>query len=217
MRDVYEKYKDHLDVVALFADALMNWKPQKMFDVKTGKPITSSPVFEVCAILESGMAMPGGRRHAGIPHLYIHLTERSDEPEAALPACDIIRDLVPDAGHMSHMPTHIDVLVGKYRRSMAYNHKATLADDQYFAKHGAYSQRDLFREAAKRVPVSRLDYPNRIVDVLKVATAMLHGEIEYRRQNYHVAFEALREAIKAEDSLMYTEPWGWMLPARHPY
>jgi hypothetical protein len=147
MRDVYEKYKDHLEVVALFADALMNWKPQKMFDVKTGKPITSSPVFEVCAILESGMAMPGGRRHAGIPHLYIHLTERSDEPEAALPACDIIRDLVPDAGHMSHMPTHIDVLVGEYRRSMAYNHKATLADDQYFAKHGGLNFYSFYRES----------------------------------------------------------------------
>ncbi|TVY60014.1 hypothetical protein Focb16_v003221 [Fusarium oxysporum f. sp. cubense] len=328
MRDVHEKYKDHLDVVALFADALMNWKPRKMFDIKTGKPIASSPVFEVRAILERGMAMPGGLRHTGVPHLYIHLMERSDEPEAALPACDIIRDLVPDAGHMSHMPTHIDVLVGEYRRSMTYNHKATLADDRYFAKHGgvnfysfyrlhdyhsliyacmlvgqkekaleacdrmeatiteemltvesppmadwlefflavrvhvyirfgmweeilrldipedkelycvttvmayygkgiafaslnklekADAQRGLFREAAKHVPVSRLDYPNRIVDVLKVATAMLDGEIEYRRQNYDVAFEALRQAIKAEDALMYTEPWGWMLPARHPY
>ncbi|KAF5577621.1 tetratricopeptide-like helical [Fusarium pseudocircinatum] len=328
MRDVYERYNDHLDVLALFADALMNWMPRKMFDIKTGKPLASSPVFEVRATLERGMRMPGGRGHAGIPHLYIHLMERSDEPEVALPACDIIRDLVPDAGHMYHMPTHIDVLVGEYRRSMLYNHKATLADDRYFAKHGgvnfysfyrlhdyhsliyacmlagqreraleacgrmeatitkemltvksppmadwlefflavrvhvyirfgmwgevlgltipedkelycvttvmiyygkgiacaslnrleeADTQRSLFREAAKRVPDSRLDYPNRIVDVLKVATSMLDGEIEYQRQNYGVAFEALREAIKAEDSLLYTEPWGWMVPARHPY
>ncbi|RKU49566.1 hypothetical protein DL546_009320 [Coniochaeta pulveracea] len=328
MRTVYDKYKDNLDVVALFADALMNWKPRQMFDISTGKPIASSPVFEVRAVLERGLAMPGVRRHAGIPHLYIHLMERSDEPEVTLAACDIIRDLVPDAGHMCHMPTHIDVLVGEYKRSMVYNYKATVADDRYFAKHGgvnfysfyrlhdyhslvyacmlagqkeqsleacdrmeatitedmltvksppmadwlefflavrvhvyvrfgmwdellamsipedkdlycvttvmtyygkgvayaalnrlqeADAQRELYREAAKRVPESRLDYPNRIVDVLKVATAMLDGEIEYRRQNYDLAFERLREAIKAEDALMYTEPWGWMLPARHPY
>jgi hypothetical protein len=65
----------------------------------------------------------------------------------------------------------------------------------------ADAQRELFREAAKRVPSSRLDYPNKIVDVLKVATAMLDGEIEYRRQNYDIAFRSLREAIAAEDAL----------------
>src|SRR5699024_1843252 len=78
-------------------------------------------------------------------------------------------------------------------------------------------QRELFRDAARRVPPSRLDFPNRIVDVLKVAHAMLDGEIEYRRGNYDVAFRSMREAITHEDALQYTEPWGWMLPARHPY
>jgi tetratricopeptide (TPR) repeat protein len=78
-------------------------------------------------------------------------------------------------------------------------------------------QRQLFREAAPKVPPSRLDYPNRIVDVLKVATAMLDGEIEYRRKNYDAAFHNLREAIRHEDALMYTEPWGWIVPARHSY
>jgi len=81
----------------------------------------------------------------------------------------------------------------------------------------ADAQRDLFQEASKRVPESRLDFPNRIVDVLKVARSMLNGEIEYRRQNYDVAFSSIRRAIQFEDELMYTEPWGWMLPARHPY
>ncbi|KAL6903855.1 hypothetical protein GGI43DRAFT_421394 [Trichoderma evansii] len=318
MRIVYNSYNDHLDIVALFADALMNWKPRQIFDINTGKPIASSPVFEVRGVLERGLTMPGARGHAGIPHLYIHLMERSDEPEVTLAACDIIRDLVPDVGHMFRMPTHIDVLVGEYRRSITYNYKATVADDRYFAKHGglnfysfyrlhdyhslvyacmacdrmesaitremltvksppmadwlefslavrvhvyirfgmwedilalpipgdkdlycvtivmthygkgiayaslnrleaADAQRELYHKAAKRVPDSRLDFPNRIVDVLKVATAMLNGEIEYRRQNYQVAFESLREAIKAEDSLMCAEPWGRMLLSRHPY
>lgn len=328
MRLVYGRHKDNLDVLALFADALMVWKSKEMFHISTGKPILTGPVFEVRAVLERGLALPGVRRHAGIPHLYIHLMERSEAPEVTLGACDIIRNLVPDSGHLSHMPTHIDVLVGDYRRAMAYNHKATVADDRYFAKHGgvnfysfyrlhdyhsliyacmlagqkrqaldacsrmektitqemltvksppmadwlefflavrvhvyvrfgmwneivalpipedkelycvttvmthygkgvahaalgqhdeAEAQRELYLEAAKRVPESRLDFPNRIVDVLKVATPMLNGEIEYRRQNYEAAFSFLREAIKEEDALQYSEPWGWMLPARHSY
>jgi tetratricopeptide (TPR) repeat protein len=96
-----------------------------------------------------------------------------------------------------------------------YGHGIAYAATGDLEKAG--TSRLLFREAAKRVPESRLDFPNRIVDILKVATAMLDGEIEYRRQNYDISFECLREAIKAEDALMYTEPWGWMVPARHPY
>lgn len=105
---------NHLDIVALFTGALMNWKPRQMFDSYTGKPIASSPVFEVRGVLEWGLTMPGVPGYAGIPHLYIHLMERSGEPEVTLAVCDIIRDLVPDAGHMFHMPTHINVLVGEY-------------------------------------------------------------------------------------------------------
>lgn len=46
---------------------------------------------------------------------------------------------------------------------------------------------------------------------------MLDGEIEYRRQNYDVAFRSLRQSIQHDDALRYTEPWGWMVPTRHAY
>ncbi|PSK53777.1 hypothetical protein B9Z65_7583 [Elsinoe australis] len=78
-------------------------------------------------------------------------------------------------------------------------------------------QRALSTAAAFRVPPSRLDFPNRIVDILKVATSMLDGEIAYRQGDVDVAFQHLLDAIVHEDNLQYTEPWGWMLPARHPY
>lgn len=35
---------------------------------------------------------------------------------------------------------------------------------------------------------------------------MLDGEIEYWRHNYDAAFSYIREAIKHEDALNYTEP-----------
>lgn len=81
----------------------------------------------------------------------------------------------------------------------------------------AERSREHFREAVPRVPPTRLDFPNRIVDILEVASAMLDGEIEYRRGNFDIAFERLRDAIKHDDALHYTEPWGWMLPTRHAY
>lgn len=61
MRPVYQKFGDDLDVNALFADALMNSAPRKMFHAKTGKAIPTSPVFEVKETLERGLAHPDAR------------------------------------------------------------------------------------------------------------------------------------------------------------
>lgn len=81
----------------------------------------------------------------------------------------------------------------------------------------ADEQRKHFLAAANRVPPTRLDFPNKIVGVLEVAKAMVDGEIEYRRENYQQAFQSLRLAIERDDHLVYSEPWGWMLPTRHHY
>ena len=45
----------------------------------------------------------------------------------------MLRTLVPDAGHLLHMPTHIDVLCGDYARVVAGNDAAIAADDRYAA------------------------------------------------------------------------------------
>ena len=42
--------------------------------------------------------------------------EMSQTPEDALWAGELLRDLAPDAGHLVHMPTHLDVLCGDYRQ-----------------------------------------------------------------------------------------------------
>lgn len=331
MRGVYATFGDkdtNFDVVTLFADALMNVAPRKLFDTATGSPIASSPVQEVRGLLERTLAVPGVEQHPGPAHYYIHLMEMSATPGAALAACDMIRELVPDTGHTYHMPAHIDVLVGDYRKAVLYNYKATLADDKFFATHDSltfYSYyrlhdyhsliyaamlggmsaaaldatdrmeasiteamlevkapaladwmefflavrvhvlirfgrwdellalkphpnkelycvtnvfryygyaiahaatgnvaaadvaRKQFHEAAAYVPPTRLDFPNKITDILHIATAMLDGEIAYRRGDYTEAFGRLRDAVTLEDQLPFAEPWGWMLPARHAF
>jgi tetratricopeptide (TPR) repeat protein len=55
-----------------------------------------------------------------------------------------------------------------------------------------------------------------MVDLLKVAAAMLEAELEYRT-NYDKAFATFRRAIDLEDQLPYSEPWSWMQPVRHAY
>ncbi|KIW94703.1 uncharacterized protein Z519_04680 [Cladophialophora bantiana CBS 173.52] len=84
----------------------------KMFDPHTGQPIVGSPVHEVTKLLEDGLKDPACRKHLGILHLYIHHMEMSANPAVALPAADLLRPLCPDGGHLKHMPSHLDVLVG---------------------------------------------------------------------------------------------------------
>ena len=91
------------------------------------------------------MCGPGGMTHPGILHFYIHLMEMSPQPEVALAAADALRPLVPDAGHLVHMPTHIDVLVGDYAQVIADNERAIAADDRFAAAVGALNFYTLYR------------------------------------------------------------------------
>ena len=81
----------------------------------------------------------------------------------------------------------------------------------------AEEERSLFRSAQQKVPASRTLFNNTCVDILAVASAMLDGELEYRKGDVEPAFEHLQKAIKLSDELPYDEPWGWMQPPRHAY
>jgi tetratricopeptide (TPR) repeat protein len=83
--------------------------------------------------------------HPGVLHMYIHLMEMSPHPERALRAADSLRALVPDGGHLLHMPTHIDVLCGDYRRVVASNSDAIAADQRFLAREGPMNFYTLYR------------------------------------------------------------------------
>ncbi len=69
----------------------------------------------------------------------------SAQPEDALQAAELLRDLVPDAGHLRHMPTHLDVLCGDYRRVVSCNTAAIHADEKFRAQRGAMNFYTLYR------------------------------------------------------------------------
>jgi tetratricopeptide (TPR) repeat protein len=145
MREVYLSHPGDPDVAALFADALMNLTPWALWDIATGDPAEGAATLEAKAVLEQALAGRDGRAHPGVLHMYIHLMEMSARPEEALPAGDLLRDLVPDAGHLRHMPTHLDVLCGDYRSVVAGNSAAIVADEKFRAQRGAMNFYTLYR------------------------------------------------------------------------
>ena len=145
MREVYRCYPDDPDVAALLADALMNLTPWALWDQATGQPAAGAATAEARAVLERALALPGGQDHPGILHMYIHLMEMSPTPETALRAGDLLRDLVPDAGHLRHMPTHLDVLCGDYARVVSSNAAAIEADERFRARRGGMNFYTLYR------------------------------------------------------------------------
>jgi tetratricopeptide (TPR) repeat protein len=145
MREVRAAYPDDLDVAALCADALINVTAWALWDLATGGPADGAHTLEARGVLESALARPGGMTHPGLLHFYIHLMEMSPTPEVALEAADALRGLVPDAGHLLHMPTHIDVLLGDYERVIADNERAIAADELHAAHAGRVNFYALYR------------------------------------------------------------------------
>ncbi len=329
MRAVYEEHAEDPDVEALFAEAIMNRTPWALWDLGTGSVAEGADTAEAIEVLEEAMRRRddmGAAPHLGLLHMYIHLMEMSPHPERALAAGDRLRDLVPDAGHLVHMPTHIDVLCGDYRAVVETNQAGTRADRKFLAQEGAVNFYSLYRchnyhftvygamflgqlrpaldaaeelestlseelltvssppmadwlegfvpmkqhvlirfgrwreivaeplprdpelycvtnatmryakavaysvlgdiaaaqaqavafeAAVETIPDSRYVFNNRCIDVLAIAREMMHGEIEYRRGRFDIAFERLRVAVELDDNLPYDEPWGWMQPTRH--
>ncbi|MFA5551251.1 MAG: tetratricopeptide repeat protein [Trueperaceae bacterium] len=137
MRKVYGYFPDDPDVAALTAEALINRTPWQLWDLPTGRPAKGADTVEAQAVLERAIAdtsKAGAQPHPGLLHVYLHTMEMSPNPEAALRAADALRDLVPDAGHLRHMASHIDVLCGNYHDSLEANERAIEADDRYFAE-----------------------------------------------------------------------------------
>ena len=145
MEAVYKDFPYDLDVATLYAEALMNLTPWQMWDLATGEPPADARTFEVKKVLELALSQVGGLKHPGVLHLYIHLMEMSAVPEKALTVADHLRGLVPDAGHLNHMPSHLDLLCGDYRRAIASNSDGIRGDEKFLAREGPLNFYTLYR------------------------------------------------------------------------
>jgi len=144
MRGAYREFGDDPDVAALCAEALVGRTPWQLWDLQTGEPAEGADTREAIDVLERGMAR-SPKPHLGLLHIYLHTMEMSPFPERALPAADQLRDLAPDAGHLQHMPTHIDVLCGRYGEVVRWNERAIEADRKYLEREGPLNFYTLYR------------------------------------------------------------------------
>lgn len=145
MRQAYQAHPKDAEVATIFAEAMMNRTPWALWELKSGAPAKGADTLEIVDVLERAMDCCAGMSHPGLLHLYIHTMEMSPTPEKALKAADALRGLVPDAGHLEHMPTHIDVLCGHYERVVSSNEDAIIADRKFLASEGPLNFYSLYR------------------------------------------------------------------------
>jgi tetratricopeptide (TPR) repeat protein len=134
MRKAAGKFPDDLDVCVLFADAAMVLRPWDLWS-PSGEPRPETP--EIMATIEK--VLNRAPDHPMACHLYIHTMEASPTPEKALPYADRLRTRVPGAGHLVHMPSHIDIRLGHYHDAMVANQKAIEVDRSWAAQGGFYT------------------------------------------------------------------------------
>jgi tetratricopeptide (TPR) repeat protein len=129
MKSLSQKYPDDADAATLYADSLMALNPWKLWSLD-GKPNDNTE--EIVAVLES--VLKRNPNHVGANHFYIHAVEASPQPERALSSARRLDTLVPDAGHLVHMPSHIYVRTGFYADAVKSNEQAAKVDRVYAQK-----------------------------------------------------------------------------------
>ena len=132
MEALSSKYSDDTDAASLYAEALMNTMPWNYWaEDGNPKPDTIKVINTIESVLDKDP------NHPLAIHLYIHAVEASSDPGRAEEAADRLADLVPGAGHLVHMPSHIYWRVGRYEDASLANIAAAKVDEEYIAQCNA--------------------------------------------------------------------------------
>lgn len=129
MGELAKKYPDDPEAATLWAEAMMDQHPWD-FWAKSGQPRPWTPAIQR-ALEQTLQRFPD---HPGAHHLYVHAMEASPFPERAVASADKLNTLVPNAGHLVHMPAHIYIRVGRYQDAINANLAAIKADEQQLAQ-----------------------------------------------------------------------------------
>ncbi len=139
MKSVYERFPEDDFIITLYAEALMNLHAWDLYTRKGGEPKPWTP--EIVTTLEKALRINPENPLAN--HLYIHATEGAPDVEKAIPSARRLKSLVPGAGHLVHMPSHIYINTGDYHLGSQANEEAVKADSIYIAQcqvTGVYPQ-----------------------------------------------------------------------------
>lgn len=127
MEKVFEQFPQDADVGALYAESLMDMHPWDLWQ-KDGKP--KEWTTEILNTLENVFRI--NPRHIGANHFYIHAVEASPNPGKGYRSARLFDEgLVPGAGHLIHMPSHIYIRTGDYHKGSLANINAIKTDNNY--------------------------------------------------------------------------------------
>jgi tetratricopeptide (TPR) repeat protein len=127
--DVARRFPTDDDAATLHAEALMDLRPWNYWN-NAGKPRAPS-TMQTVAILER--VVKRTLDHPGACHFYIHAIEASNFAARAVPCAERLGSLVPGAGHLVHMPSHIYMRLGRWDEAVDDNVHAAHVDQEYVA------------------------------------------------------------------------------------
>jgi tetratricopeptide (TPR) repeat protein len=129
MGKLWRDHPEDLDAGTFYAEAMMDTQPWDYWQADGATP--KGHGGEIVGTLETVLRQ--APEHPGALHLYIHAVEASTTPERAEHAADVLLKLMPDAGHIVHMPSHIYYRVGRYDDAARVNEMAAKVDETYIA------------------------------------------------------------------------------------
>lgn len=137
MGELARHYPDDPDAATIYAESMMDLNPWGLWKLD-GTPANNN-TLTIISVLEDVLARYPD--HVGANHYYIHAVEASAHPAWALPSAQLLPALVPNGGHLVHMPSHIYARVGEFDAAMKSNEAASAVDRAYIeagAEHGVY-------------------------------------------------------------------------------
>ncbi|SIQ79899.1 tetratricopeptide repeat protein [Maribacter ulvicola] len=181
--EVYRKYPDDVNIAVMYAESIMDMFPFDLWD-ENGNP--KERTTEIIQVINSALEIDP--RHPGAHHFKIHMLEASLHPEDALESAIIFDEgLVPGAGHLIHMSSHVYIRTGDYHKGTLANIRAVTVDSSYVAAcnaQGAY-------------PIAYFPHNYHFM----AATAALEG-------NSELALQASDNVAKHSSTILMKEP-GW--------
>lgn len=129
MGRLWHDHPDDLEAGVFWAEAMMDTQPWEYWQADGVTP--KGHGADIVSVLEQVIRQAPD--HPGALHLYIHAVEASTTPERAEAAADRLYTLMPEAGHIVHMPSHIYYRVGRYADAVRANELAAKVDEDYIA------------------------------------------------------------------------------------
>lgn len=153
MDKLYRKYPDNNEITLLYLHVLF-WMGNSEFNAM--KKIT-----------ENGIQT--NPKNISLAHYYIHIMERTEEYEKALPQVKLILDYHPNVAHLFHSTGHIYFRMGELYRAIDVFKKADSFDQSYHKNEGiSYIENEQYLHNLHYLAISLLEN-NNISDAMIVA------------------------------------------------